>query len=434
MAVSAAQVKTRTARPSSGSKGKLSGRGAAQGRGARDSAASAKSGNTYTVTLRSNGKTRTVEIQAANPELARRQARRLGTVVGVTRAKASAKSGMGMSASERYTFLVRLATMLASKVGATEALRLLRDSFGGSISRCASGLLDKLELGTELALAIAEDKKNFPGAVGLIIKVGAATGQTYRALQEAAEFERKLTEVRKGAGKGIIGAVLGFIFGAGMMIASTMVIGPEIQSMSIMQAAGDEIDTGLIDGIAFWSGLVMIVMVAFTLALLWLATVGRLMFPKLADAIIMRIPYYNEIVLAQENYIALHRLQLLVRSGVRMEDSLRASYEAVRPGALKEDFRRALDNIQKGQKWAAAMHSLHPTDRAALLLASDRDQIAQNLENVAQQLQTLYMQRLSVLAPTLQVASAIAVTLSGVVLFGVSILPMLQASVGIISG
>ena len=385
----------------------------------------------YTVSVRSKGKIKNIELTAANPEVASRQAKRLGTVLRVNRAHAST-SGKGMNSEERYTFLIRMATMLASKVSVTDGLKLLRDSFGGRIGKCCSDLLEKVELGTDLASAIHEDTKNFPGAMGLIVKVGAQSGQTYRALQEAADFERQLKAVRQSAGQGLIGALIGFIFAGGLMVVSTTYLGPKLNEMQIIQAMQDQIDIGWVNDLAMWSGIVMAVVVALILALVWLATVGRFIFPNFADRIINRIPYYNEIVLSQESYIALYRLSLMIRAGVRMEDALKASYDGTRAGVLKEDFARCLDLIKKGKKWAQGMTLLHPTDRAALMLASDRDQIATNLDNVRSQLQAMYMQRVSTLAPVLQVVAAIGVCMAGVVLFGQSLLPILQASVGII--
>jgi general secretion pathway protein F len=159
-----------------------------------------------------------------------------------------------------------------------------------------------------------------------------------------------------------------------------------------------------------------------------LATVGKKIAPVLADNIILQIPFYREMMLAQDNYINMHRLSLLARSGVRMEEALKSTYENCKAGALREDFNNALTALKKGQKWASGMKMLHPTDRAALMLASDREQIAENLENIADQYQALYIQRVELFAPVMQVAAALSMTLAGIVLFGVSILPMLQVS------
>ncbi|MEA1937815.1 MAG: type II secretion system F family protein [Pseudomonadota bacterium] len=386
----------------------------------------------YAINVRVRGKVKVIEVNAGSPEIARKQARRFGTVLSIGRKRRS-KGGTGMRASERYIFMIRLATMLAAKVGATESLRLMRDSFGGKISNCAAGLLEKVELGIDLPTAIAEDKRHFPGAIGLIVKVGAQSGQTHRALREAAEFERRIYSVRKTSNRGVIAAVLSFIIAGALLVTSTMYIGPEISKMSLVAANKEHIKLEWVNQMAWWGGACMAVMVAILLGFFGLGTIGRKLFPSIADAIILKIPYYRDMILAQDNFINLHRLGLLARSGVRMEDALTTSLEGSKPGALKNDFSRSLDALRKGQKWASGMHTLHPTDRAALMLSSDRDQIADNLESIAEQYQALYIQRVSTFAPIMTISAAIAVTVAGVVLFGQSVLPMLQVAAGMMS-
>ncbi|HAU29511.1 MAG TPA: hypothetical protein DCW68_05300 [Rhodospirillaceae bacterium] len=386
----------------------------------------------YTVTVRTQGKLKTFEINASSPMLAEKQGRRFGTVLKVSKGGRSI-GGRGLSVSDRYIFLVRLSTMLASKVGTTEALRLLRDSFTGKISQAAAALLEKVELGMDLPNAIAEDHHDFPGAIGLIIKVGAQSGQTWRSLRDAAEFEHKISEVRRTSNKGMVAAILSFFVAGALLVVSNTYIGPEIQKMTLIDSAKESLNLGWINSLSWWSGILMGIVLVVFFSLIFLATVGRRVFPSFAERIILKVPFYREIVMSQDNYINLHRLSLLARSGVRMEDALRSTFESCRPGVLKDDIGHSLDALRRGQKWASGMTMLHPTDRAALMLAADREQIAVNLENIGDQYQSLYMQRLAVFAPTLQVIAAIAVSVSGIVLFGVSVLPMLQVSAGLMS-
>ena len=386
----------------------------------------------YTVTVRVQGKLKTFEINAGTPVLAEKQAKRFGTVLKVTKG-GHGGGGHGLSVTERYIFLVRLSTMLASKVGTTEALRLLRDSFGGKISQAAATLLEKVELGMDLPNAIAEDHKDFPGAIGLIIKVGAQAGQTWRSLRDAAEFEHKISEVRRASNKGLMAGILSFFIAGGLLVVSNTYIGPEIMKMTLINEAKSSLNLGWINTLSWWSGIFMAIVLVLFFFMFFLATIGRKLFPSVAERIIMKVPFYREIVMAQDNYINLHRLSLLARSGVRMEDALRSTFESCRPGVLKDDLGRSLDALRRGQKWASGMTMLHPTDRAALMLAADREQIAVNLENIGDQYQSLYIQRLAVFAPTLQVIAAIAVSVAGIVLFGVSVLPMLQVSAGLMS-
>lgn len=383
---------------------------------------------TYIVKVRSRGNDKNVTITATNVEQAKIMARRYGMVVAITRKQQHSIFEKGMSTSERYIFLIRLSTMLAAKVGTTEALRLIRDSFTGRISSAAGTILEKAEMGVNITDAIANDKKNFPGAIGLIIKVGAQSGQTWASLKQAAEFEKKITNIRSGSKRGIVSAFFAFVIAGSILVASNMVLGPKIMEMSLLKSNADLVNTSVINAIGFWSGFAMILLIIALTLLFLLGTIGKKVAPVLADYIILQIPFYREMILAQDNYINMHRLSLLAKSGVRMEEALSSTCENCKPGALKEDFKAALKALKRGQKWASGMKMLHPTDRAALMLASDREQIAENLENIADQYQNLYIQRVATFTPILQVSAALALTMSGIVLFGVSILPMLQVS------
>lgn len=384
--------------------------------------------NTYLVKVRSRGQNKTITLTAANVEQAKRNARRYGMVQAITRKQTQSIFERGMSPSERYIFIIRLSTMLAARVGTTEALRLIRDSFTGRISNAAGSLLEKSEMGVNVTDAIAEDKKNFPGAIGLIIKVGAQSGQTWVSLKQAAEFEKKINSIKGGSKRGVVGAFISFFLAGVILIGSNMYLSPKIMEMSLMKSNKDLINTDFINTLAWWSGLMMAIFLIILTSLFLLSTVVKRIVPVIADRIILKIPFYREMILAQDNYINMHRLSLLAKSGVRMEEAIKSTLDNCKPGALREDFKGALNSLKKGQKWASGMRMLHPTDRAALMLASDREQIAENLENIAEQYQNLYIQRVALFTPVMQIAAALSITLSGIILFGVSILPMLQVS------
>ncbi len=386
----------------------------------------------YVVQVRVKGAVKPIDISAKSPDVAKRLAKRYGIVLSVAKKRAGLNTG-GISQSERYIFLIRLSTMLASKVGAAEALRLLRDSFRGKISQVSSQILERVEMGMDLPTAMAEDPKNFPGAIAMIIKAGAQTGQTWRALNEAAEFEREIADVKKGSKGGMLSAMGTFCLAAAMMAASKFYVGPMVMNMGLMKDNADKVDTTMSDIFMNGGGIFMIIVLVVFFSLFWLATVGRRLFPTTADSLITKIPYYSDLVLAQQNFVNLYRLSLMVKSGVRMEDALKTAYSACGKGALKEDFGRALVALKNGQKWASGMTILHPTDRAALMLAADRDQIATNLNNIAAQYNSIYKQRIAVFTPTMQLMAALSISIAGLVMFMVTTMPMLQLSANMMS-
>ena len=161
---------------------------------------------TFIVKYRSKGKIGKAKLAAPNMEAAKRLSSRFGAVLSVSRDQEGRKV-KGMSSADRFTFLIRLSTMLGSRMATADALRLLRDSFQGSISDASARLLERLNVGTDLPSAIAEERLHFPGSVGLIIKVAAKSGHIYTALKDAADFEQRMANLKSGKGKTISASV-----------------------------------------------------------------------------------------------------------------------------------------------------------------------------------------------------------------------------------
>jgi general secretion pathway protein F len=176
---------------------------------------------------------------------------------------------------------------------------------------------------------------------------------------------------------------------------------------------------------------IQICMLVFFSLFLWLGTAGRALAPDLADKLILRIPYYKDLVLSRNAYVVLYKFGLLVGSGIPMEESLALTAEGSPRGALRTDIERSLVFIRSGKTWANALETLHPTDRAALSSSTDREDTARTLDMLARQYRDMYMSRIKSFAPALQMVAALFMTASGALLFGLVILPMLQFSAGI---
>lgn len=161
----------------------------------------------------------------------------------------------------------------------------------------------------------------------------------------------------------------------------------------------------------------------------------RPIIPSAVDRVIMRIPFYRDLVLAKQNYIVFFGLGILLGAGLRLEECLRLSRDNSPRGELKDDLERARKTIVGGgaNPWPYVMTTLHPTDKAALATAQDRTQIATTISELAIQYRNLYHHRISVFVPVAQILAAIFLSLAGVVLFGVAIVPLLQMTSGILS-
>lgn len=373
---------------------------------------------------------RTVEVQAKDEAEAMREIKRMGRVVSVKK-RAGMELAGGLTPGDRQIFFTRLSSMLSSRVGTSSALQLLRDTFPGRISQVSGRLLNYVQGGMDLPDAFERiGSPDFPSATVALIKAGSRSGETHRAIKEAADFEYQLHIIKQGASKGIFSGAFGFVAAFGMTAGSHFYAMPKIMDSPLIKGANKrgDINIDLINVAAEATLWVMGLLLVITLMLWGLATLGRLVMPAAADKVILRIPYYKDLVLSRNNFIVLFGLSLLIKSGVRIEESLRLSGENAPRGALRSDLFAANAAVTKGRPWPDAMKTLHPTDKAALSCATDREQIAQTLGTLATQYRELYGQRLASFVPALNLISAVCLSISGAIVFGQTILPMLMAS------
>lgn len=374
---------------------------------------------------------KTLQLNSKDEATARAYFARSGRVIAIQR-KRDWNLSVPLSSSDRLIFFTRMAAMLSSRVGTSDALALIRNTFSGKIQEVTSRLLSYVEAGDDLASAIEKvGAPDFPEATIALIHAGSRSGETWKAIRDAIEFEQQLNHARAGAAKGLWVGIGSLVLSGALAIASTLYVGPTVMKSDLIKGAsemGEKIDIGWVNTFGNAIGILTAVMLAAIALMFFVASVGRKLVPLHADRFIMSIPYYKDLVLARNNFIVLYGLSLLVKSGVRTEEALRLSAEAAPKGALRRDLTNAMLAVKSGREWAKEMVTLHPTDKAALLSATDRTQIAYTLNALANQYRELYAQRLASFVPLINMLAAVFMALAGGVLFAESILPMLMAS------
>lgn len=383
---------------------------------------------TFVAKIYIGGRSSSVTITAQSKSDAVRKLKRRGRVVSIKRHGLFDLSP-GISAAERYVFLVKLSTMVGSKVSLGRALDLMAEAFSGNIRRVSRTLSERVNSGMNFIDAIEQERKSFPASLVALIRSGFAAGNASNALREAAEFEQMMQQIRKGSMKDILTGIGYFAAAAALTVATVEYFGPMVSRQSMFNRPGVDIDWIEQFGRVFmW---INISVLAFIGILTFMGTLGRLVSPAVIDRIIARIPFYADLVLAKNNYITFYKLSLLVKSGVRIEETLEITASDMSPSALKTDILRSLDLVRKGRPWASGMETLDPTDRASLLSSSDREDVARTFRLLADQFRDLYISRMQTLAPALNILAALFMSIASAILFGLTILPMLQLAASI---
>lgn len=374
----------------------------------------------------------TKEIEAENIEQAQRVARSMGKVISIKKVIRFKSLEAPLSLADRQIFLQRLAAMQQSKVGAGEALALMEATFDGGIKRIAGRMLKQIESGADIGDAMERiGAPDFPTNVVALVKSGSKGGDTASALRNASEFEAEMDRIKRDSGAGIWSGLTGFISAAGIIFGTTRYMGPQVMESDLIKLAGDKIDVGWAETMGSVSEILMGIMSLIMILLFLLNKLGRQISPKQADKIILKIPFYKDLVLSRNNYSTLYGLSLLIGSGVPMEQALSLSASASPKGSMQEDLKAASKNVREGKPWASAMSTLHPTDRAALGSSLDRESVANSLNALSKQYKAIYGQRVATLSPVLQGIAVIFLCIAGAVLFGLTMIPMMQfASAG----
>lgn len=365
----------------------------------------------------------TVSLTAPSLEEASRLLRKRGRVISITR-ESWLDLKIGLTPAERYIFFVKLAVMVSSKVPLSKALGLISETFRGSIRRVAKALEQKINFGMGLAEALETEPKSFPPGTIALIRAGISAGDTGQALREAADFEQMMQDIRKGSVKEIWTGIGYFIAAAGLTAGTMYYFGPMVINDPMFDRPG--IETAWIEQIGWITLYVNFGLLGLLGILGFMGTLGRQAAPAAIDRLIAKIPFYSDLVLAKTNYLIFYKLSLMVNAGIRIYDALEITAKDAPRGALRSDLQKALKMIRNGSHWAHGMESLEATDRASLLSSSDRKDVARTFRILAEQFRDLYIARMKTLAPSLNLLAALFMTIASGVLFGLTILPMLQ--------
>lgn len=368
-------------------------------------------------------------IEALNKNEAARQGRRHGTVLSVKKMW-SFSIEERLSRADRFNLLTRLGAMQNSKVAASESLAIIAANYKGPIHRVASSMLKSIESGSDISQAMDRiGSPDFPRHTCALVRAGSKIGQTGEALVSAVNFEKTLHELQRAAYGGVWSGLVGFISAIIITFLSTAFLGPMVEDIGIFSmGTGEDINVDWAWTMALYvqiaSGLVGLILVG----LLVLSTLGRRILPDQADHLILKIPYFKDLVLAKKNYITLFGLSKLVGAGVPLDQALEVQISSTEEGAMKSDLVSARNAIRSGRAWAPKLTSLHPTDRAALSTSEDKDQISKALQSVSNQYQAIYAQRIALISPIFRILGMVFLTLAGVVMFCTTMLPMLMVT------
>ena len=127
---------------------------------------------TYKATIKSGKGVAEFEIEAETIDTAKMIARRRGKVMTVK--KVSAASSLfesHLTVAERQILLQNLSNMLGARLGASEAIEVIRRTFSGNVKKVSDKILRHMETGADIVEALERiGAPNFPDTVLALIR------------------------------------------------------------------------------------------------------------------------------------------------------------------------------------------------------------------------------------------------------------------------
>ncbi|WP_448206627.1 type II secretion system F family protein [Azospirillum sp. sgz302134] len=379
----------------------------------------------FEVRLIAAGKARSLTVDAPDAEAARAMLSGRGRILDVRRRR-SWNLGRALDHNERHILFIRLAAMLESRVGLAEALRRMATSFEGRIRSVAQRLADAVEVGDDLPGAMERLPNDFPRTVVALVRAGGYGTGTPDALRNAARFETEMLSSSRDFQISLWVSVGHAVLGAVTMIATAHVLSPWMMKTELFRNSQVQVDVGWVE---LASDITTALVLAFLFGLLLLSAlgvVGRRLAPVAVDRLMLALPVCRHLALGLSHYITLYKLSLLIGSGVGMDKALTLAADSANGGQLAEELRRAARAVAQGRSWTGPLRSIHATDRASLAGAESRAEMARTLHALALQHRDLYLLNVRLSQPVLRGIGIVFLGVAGVVLFGLTILPILQ--------
>jgi type IV pilus assembly protein PilC len=258
-------------------------------------------------------------------------------------------------------FTRQLSTMVSAGLPLTESLSILRVQSPPAMSRVVSKVLEEVEGGKTLAIAMEESGDGvFDDIYIALVKAGEAAGvldEVLKRLAETMEKQRDFRSKTKGA------MVYPMIIIIGMVIVSVIMmifVVPRMTEMYKDFGAELPLPTQILIGasdfaVKFWYLLLLIFGAIGYVFLKWSRTdVGSVMI----EETLMKMPVVGELRLKMVMTEFARTMSLLISAGISILDALRITSAAVGSKIIGAKMMMAASKVEKGQSLGLVLAEL----------------------------------------------------------------------------
>lgn len=257
----------------------------------------------------------------------------------------------GVSLDEISTFTRQLATMLNAGLPLTDALNLLKlQSSSAIFTATISQILDDVQAGLALSVAMQKHPKVFSKVYVALIKAGESAGVMETILNRLADNLEKSRDFQSKVKGALVYPVIVFVGMIGVMILMMVVVVPKLTGLYKEFNADLPLPTKMLMGasdfmVNFWPLALVLAVGGFFAGKSFLASPrGR----RLWDDHVYNFPVIGG-MLREIMFTELTRtLSLLVASGVSIVEGLNVVAEATGNVIAEEELRKIIRKVEKG--------------------------------------------------------------------------------------
>jgi type II secretory pathway component PulF len=356
--------------------------------------------------------------------------RPLGLDENVAQAEAPRKSFLNFGKSKskiRYTrtsglsFLKKLLQLHKGGVAIGDVLKILSQRLTDpALKQIAMELWKDLSEGNTLAQGIKNHPKVFDPSLVYLIEAGEATGNLVPVLENVVQY----MEGAEGLRKRVLGSLAYPIFisivALGVVMLFLFFLMPKVEGM-LKSLGGDlSLSARILVGLA--SGLIYVgpfVIAGIILGTFWVSRYRKT--PEglyKTDAILLKIPYVNDLAINSELCRVSNLLATLLASGVNTTESLKLAERSVRNKVLLKEFQHARSMIADGASFSSAFRrsQLFPS------MGLDVLSVGENTGSIAPSLMEISRVQSEVLESQLRFTTGLIASMALVFAFGLVVI------------
>lgn len=254
-----------------------------------------------------------------------------------------------------------------------------------------------VESGAPLSRALKGYKEIFGSTVISMVAAGENSGKLGETLITAAEYLRKMLEVRKEMYRRLTYPVTVFLGGMLMLLVNTKVTIPMLMKSEKMSAAGAK-NAIYLDALRGLAWLVPAMFAAGVLVAVLIFVLYR-QNQEATERWLEKMPLFREFVFYREYYISFSSLANLIAVGVRRDAALEIVANSTYLCLVRQQFLAARESMKNGLPFVNGLKMLGPVERTMLDTAQNEDRIERNLRRVADRFYELYINKVQALTP-----------------------------------